>query len=149
MPSSPNDGGKVEKIDDEAGVDVVQAGHGVADVLPRNDQHVTENVDEEVTGNKNVDVKTDDNRPNDVMRGNNDCDDKANISTSETGVETNTNDPEETVAKTQTECDANNDQIKTTALVEDEANDEIILHNTTDLKVTVFKVWPLVKFNDV
>ena len=137
MPSSPNDAGKEEKIDDEAGVDVVQAENDVTDVVPRDDQDVTENVDEEVTGNQNVDVKTDDNRSNDVMRGNNDCDDKVNVPTSDTGVETITNDAEETVAKTETECDANNDQIKTKALVEDESNDEIILHNTTDLKVFV------------
>lgn len=117
MSSTPNDGEKEEKkIDDEASVDVVPVEHDVADVQ---DEDVIENVCDEVA--ENVDVKTVDNDSNDVKTVDND------------GVETVTKDPEETVSKMETECDANSDQKKTTE--EEDSNEDIILHNTSDLKV--------------
>jgi hypothetical protein len=117
MSSTPNDGEKEEKkIDDEASVDVVPVEHDVADVQ---DEHVIENVCDEVT--ENVDVKIVDTDSNDVKTVDNVC------------VDSVTKDPEETVSKMETECDANNDQKKTTE--EEDSNEDIILHNTSDLKV--------------
>jgi len=117
MSSTPNDGEKEEKkIDDEASVDVVPVEQDVADVQ---DEQAIENVCDEVT--ENVDVKTVDNDSNDVKTVDNDV------------VETVTKDPEETVSKMETDCDANNDQKKTTE--EEDSNEDIILHNTSDLKV--------------